>query len=324
MKDSCERWEIPLYQINPIGVGTPHIESLSSYIKRLAMAHSVSPTILSCEILHNKNFMAIYNPASKFSSQLAYLLESMTGIVDTKKLYLHLEDRCSYIRYWIPSIIRTKDLFRKHLAWCPLCFEENITSQHNVYEQMFWRFSSAKVCSKHQIRLVEECPYCKSRVSIFSGNSVVGYCNKCSSWLGLSDPMSFHINYVDDLKCNTINEIISRLLVNKTGYATEKNTALDCRKDLELLIRYTIGDFDERSSVDGTIESDFTSEMSIWLEKILQEIDFDLPDIFRHNQSMGELIHENTLLFPQQSLSTFEKSSVADASARASKRVLRL
>ena len=71
-------------------------------------------------------------------------------------------------------------------------------------------------------------------------------------------------------------------------------------------------------------ELDFTPEMTIWLDKILQDINFDLPDIFRHNQSVGKADNENTSLFPQQSLGICEKSSVADASARASKRVLRL
>jgi hypothetical protein len=40
-----------LFHQSPIGVGTPNVESLTSYVSRLAVAHSVSPgTLLAIEI----------------------------------------------------------------------------------------------------------------------------------------------------------------------------------------------------------------------------------------------------------------------------------
>ena len=35
-----------LYSLEPVGMGTPHVESLTSYIARLAEAHCVTPRIL--------------------------------------------------------------------------------------------------------------------------------------------------------------------------------------------------------------------------------------------------------------------------------------
>jgi hypothetical protein len=35
-----------LYHLEPIGIGTPFVESLTSYVVRLAEAHSVSPRIV--------------------------------------------------------------------------------------------------------------------------------------------------------------------------------------------------------------------------------------------------------------------------------------
>ena len=40
-----------LFHLVPIGIGTPHVESLTSYVSRLAVAHSVPPgTLLAIEI----------------------------------------------------------------------------------------------------------------------------------------------------------------------------------------------------------------------------------------------------------------------------------
>src|ERR687896_496208 len=53
--EQCEVWDLSaplisprskLYRIAPIGVGTPQVESLSSYFRRLADAHCVSPSHL--------------------------------------------------------------------------------------------------------------------------------------------------------------------------------------------------------------------------------------------------------------------------------------
>src|SRR5688572_20379032 len=52
--EQCEEWDMStqlisprskLYRLEPIGVGTPYVESLSSYFRRLADAHCVSPCI---------------------------------------------------------------------------------------------------------------------------------------------------------------------------------------------------------------------------------------------------------------------------------------
>ena len=49
-----------LFHLEPIGVGTPYVESLTSYVARLAIAHSVPPgTLLAIEIgsLVKKNYL---------------------------------------------------------------------------------------------------------------------------------------------------------------------------------------------------------------------------------------------------------------------------
>jgi TniQ len=47
-----------LYHLEPIGIGTPSVESLTSYIARLAAAHSVHPrNLLLCELASYLNLL---------------------------------------------------------------------------------------------------------------------------------------------------------------------------------------------------------------------------------------------------------------------------
>ncbi|MEM9271562.1 MAG: hypothetical protein AAGA80_01180, partial [Cyanobacteria bacterium P01_F01_bin.143] len=40
-----------LYHLEPVGIGTPHVESLTSYISRLAEAHCLYPHSLVTKII---------------------------------------------------------------------------------------------------------------------------------------------------------------------------------------------------------------------------------------------------------------------------------
>src|SRR6266568_9106723 len=58
--DTYEEWNLPLplipersvlFSLEPVGVGTPWVESLTSYITRLASAHAVFPGVLMNKLL---------------------------------------------------------------------------------------------------------------------------------------------------------------------------------------------------------------------------------------------------------------------------------
>lgn len=212
-----------LYQIDPIGVGTSCMESLPSYIKRLAKAHSVSPlTLLSEELLPKRTyFKAIYNPASFLSNEIVSALVKKTGVPKIRKLFLRrgellLEAKNIFRGHFL---VDTRHIFRDYLAWCPFCFEESKTSHHDIYEKMQWCFSDVTTCSEHEIALLTQCPYCKNEVSILSASSVVGYCDSCLSWIGLSDQMMQHLKPVDrfwDIRVRGIEQMI-----RNNGYRTK-------------------------------------------------------------------------------------------------------
>ena len=135
------RWELSepvqprpslLYALTPCGLGTPYVESLASYVTRLAEAHVVSVWRLILQIrsasrpdgIPRSSLKYAYpiNGLGKDSEVLLRNLEGATGRSDLHLLTLSALDGC--ISH--PSIFRTKE------AWCSVWLED-------------WRATGARV-----------------------------------------------------------------------------------------------------------------------------------------------------------------------------------
>lgn len=180
-----------LFNIEPIGIGTPYVESLPSYIKRLAEAHSISPrTLLKYEILpeireylntvlysHNKYLLSI---SSNRIKDVIRVLEIKTNNKDIHNLSMSK----------LSGFINPRYLFRNNAAWCPLCYEKSKQYHEPVYEQLIWAISDIDTCGIHGIRLHEKCPHCHNQIKHYNTSSRVGYCYHCNHWLGSDKPDS--------------------------------------------------------------------------------------------------------------------------------------
>lgn len=178
-----------LFNIEPIGVGTPYVESLPSYIKRLAEAHSVFPGVLLKHeifpetrdypldtLLPNQNKL-LFSIISDITNDLIRVLE-----IKTNNNHIHNISLSRLSRF-----INSKDLFRDHAAWCPLCFEEARKNNEPAYEQLIWSIKDIKICGKHGSRLYYICPHCQKQIKHYHSFGRVGYCYHCKSWLGLDN-----------------------------------------------------------------------------------------------------------------------------------------
>jgi hypothetical protein len=130
---SFERWDLAepirvapssLYTLTPRGLGTPYVESLSSYVMRLAEAHVVSVWRL---ILHvrsqvcsdrlSRPSMRYAYPANglgKGAEILRQSFETATGRSDLRPLTLSA----------LQGSVSKVDIFRTTEAWCPACLEQ--------------------------------------------------------------------------------------------------------------------------------------------------------------------------------------------------------
>lgn len=177
-----------LFSLKPIGIGTPYVESLASYIKRLAEIHQVRPGTLLCrEILpylpSNVSIGSFIgkNPRININSFSIKIIDPIVKILEQRT---HNENLSFLSIYGWRDFIDQSYALRKFQAWCPICYEDSLESGQHVYEQNIWNFHDIKVCRIHNIELVSRCPYCNSEFMAFKYTSRVGYCTNCSHWLG--------------------------------------------------------------------------------------------------------------------------------------------
>lgn len=192
--------EIPkrsrLFYLEPVGVGTPYTESLSSYLNRLAQEHcltsqklimgEIAPLILTGEdksellqksvshLLGNSDGKPAINGMRQMTDQLVTVLEQLT---------LRQNLRFLTLLSW-KGMISDRGLFRNYRAWCPCCLEAWKQDKKTIYEPLLWSFKDVEVCLSHQQRLIDECPHCKSRLPVFARISPPGFCSRCYRWLG--------------------------------------------------------------------------------------------------------------------------------------------
>jgi len=179
-----------LYSLEPKGIGTPFVESVISYITRLADKHRVTiHTLLNYELIPelNKELSCSISPklfwvndnlrkllgGYKYSTAIIKVLEKLTLRNDL--FYVNLAN----VIYNRKSIV----IIRRRRAWCPECLKESEKSGY-IYEQLLWTLQIVKCCPKHRIYLQHKCPRCDKSLPHSSWRGKNGYCNYCGDFLG--------------------------------------------------------------------------------------------------------------------------------------------
>jgi transcriptional regulator with XRE-family HTH domain len=191
--------EIPprsqLYSLEPIGIGTPCVESLTSYLCRLAQAHRITvgalvSRVLALKLKRNSQNNQLYdNTTGIFASEG----KALNGIGLMSKNWVEVVEEIvsvSSLRYltmltWA-EVIPPRGLLRSTKAWCPYCYEHWHTNNLPIYEPLLWKFDVITICPQHHQHLQTQCPHCNQPFSELGHHSRPGYCSKCRQWLGSS------------------------------------------------------------------------------------------------------------------------------------------
>jgi len=203
--DVYEAWDLSkvampvrstLYALEPIGVGTALVESLTSYIARLANAHSVfcgrliekaiaplvpgySPMARQHELFRGDGSKSnLVNATGKRALYAVQALETVTLRSDLRHLTL----------LFLAEGVSGRGLIRHMKAWCPVCYEEWRSAGQVVYDPLLWVFQEISICMRHKQRLLTHCPYqdCRRSFQPLAWRSQPGYCSFCQRWLGMS------------------------------------------------------------------------------------------------------------------------------------------
>lgn len=184
-----------LHHLEPIGVGTSHVESLTGYVARLAEAHSVcTRTLVVHELLPllgrahlskrvDSSLSAFWSKESRalngtrtLASDWVQALETLTLRSDLRFLTL----------LTLADVLTPGGLLRPTRAWCPDCYQEWCEAGQVIYEPLLWALRVVAACPRHRRRLLTQCPHpdCRQSMPLLASRSRPGYCSRCEHWLG--------------------------------------------------------------------------------------------------------------------------------------------
>ncbi len=183
-----------LYSLEPLGIGTSFVESFTSYLSRLAYKHHISVRdlmlyeLLPCfnrEYLldtQNNNISAFWKDTSTLNS-INMSTHDWIQILEKKTLRSDL--RYLTLFTW-SNVLSPRYLLRQTKAWCPLCYEEWLKGELELYEPLVWSIEAVTSCTFHNCYLSVDCPNldCKRSLYALAPQMLLGYCPYCGCFLG--------------------------------------------------------------------------------------------------------------------------------------------
>lgn len=177
-----------LFSLEPIGIGTPDVESLISYFLRLSEAHCVKLNSLYQFLL--RLVMIKYSrtrlPKSRISVKLheKLLIENLGNAALAHLTHLKDLGHLTF-SYWRKTIYFHSHL-RSRRAWCPECFQDWADNGQPIYDKLLWTIPEVKICNKHLRPLDTHCPHpgCNAETPPLESSTQVGICSRCGGWLG--------------------------------------------------------------------------------------------------------------------------------------------
>lgn len=179
-----------LFRLQPIGIGTAEVESLTSYIARLAETHCVSPRKLLCEeILAPAGKHTVhYSSSPFFSGEHINSMGSLAELTATSLERLTMQDDL-HLMTMLPwrNVLSQQQLIKANKAWCTSCYQERASAGGKMYDSLIWMLKPVLICQKHQEQLSQVCPHCNRYLPLLSKFYRPGHCSRCQRWLGVTD-----------------------------------------------------------------------------------------------------------------------------------------
>jgi hypothetical protein len=209
-------YEIPprsyFYHLNPIGIGTPYVESLLSYLTRLAYEHSLPLGKLLLLIWQLNSSSPKRNLLSYQSDSVLYenRIIIFNGVREITRRWVQVsEELTSHSNFSYMTMLPwthfldEKKLLHPEKKWCSKCYDDWYKAKQPIYDPLLWSLQNITICPIHQIPLYSRCAYsnCNKPVKLGSTLLPIGYCQNCERWLGeASYEMQQFIKELPDLE----------------------------------------------------------------------------------------------------------------------------
>ena len=253
-----------LVRLQPIGMGTPYRESLSSYYQRLADVHALTPQVLARELVFADITHAAPRKTHHFED--AWRLPSFNGLAVQDGEWV---DRLTGLTTraglgdltlgFLKPFVSTRGLVTKRNKWCPLCLEEG-AAHGTPYSQLLWSFKAVTCCPKHKVNLVSSCGCPKTEWKSRGRVKCLPHvCPRCAGNLGRIDHPKATVPSPKKLMhaCMVADLLVSALATQPT---TQQKTLSDFLKEtVQTLLK---GNASKLASILGVTKSSLSGWMS--------------------------------------------------------------
>jgi transcriptional regulator with XRE-family HTH domain len=182
--------------LEPIGLGTACVESLTSYVARLAWWHGFAPSHLVTRVIAPQLGAADPVLAARWVAHLDDLLRrppTLNSHAPTTAMWVEALEALTLrtglagltLLPW-REVLPLKHLLRARRAWCAACLAQWRSEKIPVHEPLIWQFSVVTACPIHRTPLATVCPNpeCGARPPVLTSLSRPGECPRCRAWLG--------------------------------------------------------------------------------------------------------------------------------------------
>lgn len=240
-----------LHHLPPIGVGTPCVESLTSYISRLAKAHCVNVgSLYSHELEPKLKYLdssknPTKSPQAKLITNFYQYIYAVNGLSKTatnwnallENLTLRLELKYLTMLPW-QNVLSRNNLQKHTRAWCSYCFAESHEREDIVYEQLLWTIRNVNFCVKHKTLLITKCPHCAKQCHVLTYKSNPGHCFHCNNWLGTKVPAE--VREASEESPEIQDEIQNSNIISSLIDLSDKYPGINKKQSFTKNLRYSI------------------------------------------------------------------------------------
>ena len=180
-----------LFPLELRGVGSVDIESLSSYIHRLARVHGVTIFQLLRHVYESyaEDFKSFRQEPPVFQSRgdLAIYVRPNNTTIETVRILEHVTGnqflRSSTFLILLKALDRSSGVYSSYLRWCPACMGEFEAQDDEGYFKLIWQLKAIVHCPIHGALLLDKCPNCGNHQGTFRIRSPSVRCQKCGKSL---------------------------------------------------------------------------------------------------------------------------------------------
>lgn len=168
----------------PIGIGTEHVEALSSYFTRMVQHNGVTPGFMiwstrwptrPVKCLDLGVFCyATWSTMNR--GTISTTLHGLTFVQATSRLIGVASLPMLNWHMWCEGFSTTR-LTRPFQSWCIKC----LIGDKVKYIREAWTLSCVTVCALHRVRLADRCPRCRSKIRVVEANGRLLWCRACRS-----------------------------------------------------------------------------------------------------------------------------------------------